>query len=590
MAIRILTLASTLLLAIPCGIAPAAEPPSLDELLKLYKELGLPLPPKGAKLVRYQSSTSEGVNGKLLEIKFFRLAFQIKPPTGTEGPFLLEGCDERRAWSNVKTRQVSPEASAADGVRISLSEALCTAAQFHSRGWSKLAKRILDIGQKNEDGTLRDLLLQEAWRYWEGQTSKPRIDRTPAAKHLKQIIQSGKKFDTEEHRALLKSLELALVPSKSKPGSIEALIDDLVDLNGEESDADDDYYWWRPNPCYMRLLERGFDAVPALIEHLDDARLTRFFAVSGGPTLAYMYAYHYRVSNAVSDLLLGLVGRPATDEWNSEDEGISVDKAKLRKWFRQVRKVGEERYVVDHVLFPIKQRPGSADINFYQAFLIQAKYPKHLPAIYKKALDNYPNSFPIFAPVIRGSKLPAKEKLDLLAYAAKNREATQRWAALEVMRKMNKQQFNDSLPPAIELFPTDVGPWEAGGPEELGLVRLAIFCDDGKVWQVIAKVAERAKVGFRVMILDHFADTDKEIPKRRARMRLLASFLDDATVYDRAENDKRNPFFEPSAYPKLEVRNFVALRLADMLGMKVETNPKRTPEEWAKLPRRFARN
>lgn len=582
MATRNLILTAAIILALPFVNARAADLPSLDELLKQYKELGLPLPPKDAKLVRYESSISEGINGKLQEIKYFRLAFQIKPATETEGPFLLEGCGERRAWSSVKARQVSPEPSAADGVRISLSEALCTAAQFHSRGWSKLAQRILDISQKNEDGSPKELLLRQAWQYWEWQTSKPKIDRTPAAKHLKQILQSDKKLGTKEHRALLESLELALVPSKAKPGSIEALIDDLVDLNKEdESEFDDDYYSWQLNLRSMRILARGFEAVPALIEHIDDARLTRYIA-GGGVNLG-IWSMHYRVGDAVSYLLVGLVGRPVTDDWNTEDEGFTIDEAKLRKWFEEARKVGEERYVLEHVLFPIKESPGSAEINFYQAYLIQAKYPKHLPAIYKKALDSYPRSFPIFAQVVRDAKLPEKEKLDLLAYAAKNREVSQRWAALDILRKMNKRQFNISLPGAIELFPTDVGPWCGGGPDELRLARLAIFSDEAKVWQALEKVTRRAKVGLRVMLLDEFTDTDSDIPKRRERLQFLASFLNDPAVYDRKENGERNPNFQPYAYAKLEVRNFVALRLVDMLGIKIETNYHRTPDEWAKV-------
>ena len=36
-------------------------------------------------------------------------------------------------------------------------------------------------------------------------------------------------------------------------------------------------------------------------------------------------------------------------------------------------------------------------------------------------------------------------------------------------------------------------------------------------------------------------------------------------------------------YRQLEVRNFAALKLASLLGVTVERNPERTPEEWAKV-------
>ncbi len=203
MAIRILTLASTLFLAIPCGIAPAAEPPSFDELLKLYNELGLPLPPKDAKLVRCKSTRSETINGTTQETTYYSLAFQIKPADATKrGPLLLDGCLELRAWWLENDPQVvSPGLPAADGVKIRLSNALLIAAQFHSRGWTKLAQRILDISEKDTDDLPQKVMLQQAWSYWLGQISKPKIDRAPVAKHLSQIIKLDKKLDTKENRA-----------------------------------------------------------------------------------------------------------------------------------------------------------------------------------------------------------------------------------------------------------------------------------------------------------------------------------------------------------------------------------------------------
>src|SRR5262249_59446822 len=90
-------------------------------------------------------------------------------------------------------------------------------------------------------------------------------------------------------------------------------------------------------------------------------------------------------------------------------------------------------------------------------------------------------------------------------------------------------------------------------------------------------------VGFRVMLLQQLTISDEGIPNKRERVEVLANFLDDSAVYDREKNEARFPFFKPSAYPTIEVRDFAALMIAELLEIKVEVDPKRTLEEWARI-------
>lgn len=574
---RNLILAAAITLALPFVNAVAAEPPSLDELLRQYKELGLPLPPKDAKLVRFKSSFSETIDGKTRQKMYYGLAFQIKATAETDGPALLRGLYQQPMVKGLEPREMSPNPSAADGVRIEFAEAIVIAAQCHSLGWNNLAQRILEISQTDKRKSPVAILTESAWDYWLAKLAEPRIDRAPIAQHLKRIVELNVKLGSSENLSLIKSLELALLPSKAKPGTVESLIDQLVNLNDEDLEIqDDDEFGWRPNPRFQAVLARGFEAVPALIEHLNDSRLTRLRV--GGVKIRF-----YRVGDAVSDLLKGLIGRRIVDDWDRTLEGGRVEQAKVQKWFEGARKLGEERYVVEHVLQPIEGQPNWAATNNLQLFVIQARYPNRLPEVYRKVLDQFPKSDPLFAKVIYGSKLPDKEKRDLLIYAAKNREASQRYSALSILRTSDKQVFNALLLPALEALPTDVGEWIGGGPDELRLVGLAQFGDDPKISRIIEKAARRATVGFRVMILREMRFGDQADSKKRERIRALANFLSDPDVYDRDKNHKRFPFFEPSEYARIEVRNFAALTIAEMLDIKVEINPKRTPEEWAKV-------
>ncbi len=359
------------------------------------------------------------------------------------------------------------------------------------------------------------------------------------------------------------------------------MIDDLMDLC-EDEDPPDEVNFWQPDMQMSRLAKLGLDAVPALIGHIDDDRLTRIFAQEG-VNLSALYSHHYRVGDVVSGMIEGLIGRPVIDDWDLDREGVKLDKAKVRKWYEGARKIGEERYVVDHVLVPIDSEPRRAYVNMTHLSLINAKYPKYLPGIYRKILDKYPKTMPVLPHVISVSTLPNKEKLTLLTDAAKNPEALQRCAALTVLRRVDKHEFDELLPAAIEALPIDVEPWEGGGPAEMHLANFALSSNEPKVWAALEKAARKARVGFRVMILQQQLSFRDEMHNKPDRLKFLAKFMDDSSLYDREENKERFPFFEPDAYEKLEVRNFVALRLTDMLGMKVETNPKRTPEEWAKL-------
>jgi hypothetical protein len=84
-------------------------------------------------------------------------------------------------------------------------------------------------------------------------------------------------------------------------------------------------------------------------------------------------------------------------------------------------------------------------------------------------------------------------------------------------------------------------------------------------------------------LLHNYFVPDDNPKQRQEGLRLLAGFLDDATVRDVGTSKKFDGPSAGSEYRKLEVRDFVALKLASVLGVKVEENRERPPEEWAKV-------
>lgn len=326
----------------------AAEPlPSLDALLKDYKALGLPLPPPEAKLVRYEAGGGGIVYGVVQPTRY-GLAFQIKPATKEKAATLLLGTDQWQLYRNQKTQEVDPGPAILGTVSLWDNEKLALAIQCHARGWDKLALILLEESQKKAELPLQNQFVRLAWSYWIDQLGEPKSDRAPVAKRLKELIGKDKEFDTEYNQALLRSLDLALVPSKAKTGSIEALIDDLVDYGNDDSNEESMGYDFDPDDRYSRIAMLGFDAVPALIEHLDDDRLTRVRYIVPLP-------WHLRVGDVAGSLLESLAGHSIGSEWVPRKQGYRVTKAEAKKWWDQAAK-SEKKPTCLNTCFPTSPR------------------------------------------------------------------------------------------------------------------------------------------------------------------------------------------------------------------------------------------
>jgi hypothetical protein len=561
----------------------AAGPlPSLDDLLKQYQALGLPMPPKEAKLVRYEAGGGGIVNRKV-QPKVYGVAFQIKAGTETESPCLLRGVYEWQPSWDAHAQELAPEPTALKDLVEGSGDELVLAIQCHARGWGKLAHYLLEKSQKEKELPAPNKLIRLAWDYWESRLTQPKIDRAPIAKRLKELIGQDKKLNTKRNRALLKSLSLALVPSKAEPGSIEALIDDLVDYSANAGTIGifelEDRYW--------RIAKLGFEAVPDLIQHLDDDRLTRAMMIG----FNNFGSWHLRVRDVVGDLLEGLAAeelmRGANGEnvgggWLRRQQGYPITVAAASQWWEKARKAGEEPYLLAHVLPADTDRDGNAQVSVHLLNVILAKYPKHIPALYRMVLDKRPELHSgVLAHAVVRCNLSNKEKLDQLLYAAKHENNAHRLPALYAIKDLDRKQFTELLLTTIDSFPKDVpGPYWTCPEAYIG--RLAIETDDPRIWQTLEKVAKRSAFGLRMELLNHFSDP-KESRHKLDRLRLLATFIDDADVWDQNSSPK---FDGPGAgfpYERLEVRDFVALQIARLVGIEVELNLDRTPNEWAKI-------
>jgi hypothetical protein len=563
---------------------------SLGGLLAYYRDLGLPLPPEDAKLVRFESGGRYILNDKLMPPTYF-LGFLLQKGTKDRPALLLVGAEEVRLAPYQTAEAVKPKPELVKGIELpwwgrttfEMNAGLALALQCQARGWDGLARKLWAASRKQDSGHHRGAFYQPAnlpnraavaylaWAYSGNELVRPDSDRARTARRMKALLAAEPRLDTGINRALLKSLEAALVPSKARLGTVGRLIDDLTEMCNAGRRYDE------ADPRYTRLARKGFAAVPALIEHLDDDRLTR--SVKQGfnnfPT------WNLRVRDVVSDLLQELAGEDVGQDWLQRQQGWAVEKADAQDWWDKARKFGEKAYYLKHVL-PAGKKGGWP--NSLMLDIIAERYPEHLPKLYRAILDERPKvqSWPV-AEVVAKTSLSAQEKRNVFLYAARHKNLEHRRFALSHLQKLDPQQFMAILLATLEALPkTPTEPyWRC---PEAAYALLVLGTDDPRAWMLLRKVARRSDVGLRMEFLNYMNRGDTEDGRRKERLDFLAAFLDDADAPDVKANPKM--YDGPHAgftFVRLTVRDLAAITIAAILGMPDQPDRNWTAKQWEGL-------
>jgi hypothetical protein len=566
---------------------------SLGGLLADYRAYGLPLPPADARLVRFESGGGSIANGKQTPPEYF-LGFLLQPGTKDRQPLLLAGTQQLHVTSGRTVDPVEPKPELVDGLDVTYwddpafesNAGLAIALQCQARGWDALAQRLWAAGLRHSSGHPRGGFYQPAnlpnrtalrylaWAYSANELVTPGTDRAKTAKRMKSILSAEPRLDSTSARELIKSAEASRAPSTAKAGSVERLIDDLTEMcnTGRRYDEQD--------PRYSRLVNLGFDAVPTLLEHLDDRRLTRSVrqGFNNFPT------QHTQIRHIVSDLLQAFASSDVGKDWLRRQQGATVDKADAEQWWAAARMEGEEAYFVRNVL-PSGDREGWPESLSLE--IVSKKYPKHLPKLYQTILTDRPKiqSWPV-AKAIAESSLPDDQKRTLFQDAARNKNLLHRRSGLDYLQKLDPDQFVTLLLATLEALPrTPTEPY--GNCPEANYAHVVLATDDARVWKTFEAVAKRSDVGLRMEFLNPMNYTRLGDDRRTQRLAFLAAFLDDAEAPDMAANPK---MFEGTRagfmFKRLEVRNLAAMEIASILKLPDRPDMTWTPDKWKELRNR----
>lgn len=262
----------------------------MDEMVRLYKSYGLPVPPKNAKLYRvHQNPKSD--DHKLDALVFVdeghgqqgRCAYwgtrritrgELLHPKLSPDP-RIEPVKLTDPWITTRRRSIGRIGAELDFVTL-----WAITIQLSATGRRDLAAKLQptwynefsthsSFGWNAKWATPRGCVETIALDFAREEWCRPDGNRQLAAR----IVNRVSKGDfAKSLRAEGAGMLAALQPGRAKAGTVEALIDDLV----RAPRTDDGYY--ASSPSVKRLAATGAKAIPALRSHLGDIRITRLLA------------------------------------------------------------------------------------------------------------------------------------------------------------------------------------------------------------------------------------------------------------------------------------------------------------------------
>lgn len=546
------------MLATALALALATNPSvQLAALAGRYRDYDLPLPPADAKLYRL---TTHRPDNPPEHREWVNVGFVLAVSPHGKPEKVLIGLNEERWFVGEDYSEAELTAKTWNGLssRGRWSEWLL-AVQCEASGRHELALAAWDAwragGAKLDPSSE---LAKMGWKWWLEQFQSRDADRAKLARRL-QLIATD--HPTAGDADLLRSLKLSLTPSDAKSGSVDALIDELLDVSVYPAFLDEE-----PDRRLTAIRRLGFDAVPALIRHLDDDRLTRCHAVQG-IGWGIRPSYPYSVKHFARDILLGYMCQHVDDEIPVGDKALTAED--VDEWWKEAKEEGEEVYFVRQ----LTQHCGNRNL----LAVVGAKYPKQLPEVFTTVTKEDPlwfNRQPLVDTLVRSS-LTTAEKSKVLLEASESTYTEWQAVALEGLHRIAPDVFHKRLIAVLKDLPT-----EANRAKERELIpayytciaNVATLTDDVKVWAAVGKYLESASPEVKVEWVYHLTRyTEAKDKCFRQVVGCVAGLLTDESVRLRVNGDKVSV---------LPLRNYTAEQLGQMLFVKTTPSEQWSDDDW----------
>jgi hypothetical protein len=561
------------------SLLAAQQPPSdaeLDAAVLQYRALHLPEPPADAPLVLLSSNVhgSDTAAGPAL-LPAFRLA---KAADGTQ-PYLRGTCVDTEQH---RVLAEEPFVQPLDAQRLVMDEwhlegegyqDLAGGLQLWARGHRDLARALVQRGAR--DQRLQDRVAALAADHWYAQIhasdlplgdierelraavaqlpgaqpaakGQPFVPPAPWGEALDQLARSNAvpspRLDPQVR------LVLGLVHSR-RPGGLGATIDD--------------------DAAFDTVLTQGFAIVPALIAHLDDDRLTRAMTVG----INNFRSYTRPLGELAGDALQEIAG----DRIPSQGlPAPRIDRADAEAWWAEASQQKEDAYLLERFL-------GDPDRPAHTGAMriLAARFPERLHLAMIELVEQHPErvSYPIVDALADSSMRKAK-KAELLERIAAH-APDQRLQALRRLAGVDEDRFCKRFLEVLANVPRQM-PRSVWTSPDGRFGHLVVLTQRPEVWHAFVRAARRAPIGLRMEWMGPFAYTYLADRQRTERLACLASFLDDAEVYDVAASGQDGPH-AAFTFRTLAMRDFAAHQLAMLFRFEQVGAPGWKEAQWAEL-------
>jgi hypothetical protein len=191
------------------------------------------------------------------------------------------------------------------------------------------------------------------------------------------------------------------------------------------------------------------------------------------------------------------------------------------------------------------------------------------------------------AEALATSPVPRETKIQLFTMAGKHKNWDHRRVAFEALKNVDRERSVELLNATLDALPeTPAGSY--GDCSEKAFVPVVCAVEDERAWQALERAARRADPALRMELLGNVEYPRPKAVQLGRRLAFLARFLDDDELRDaRANPDMYRGRHAGFGFEQLEVRNFAALKIAELLELRVEMTPQASATQWAKFRERM---
>ena len=361
--IKICLLFFTIVISVSLVTVSAARgDDELNALVAEYSSYGLPHPSDQAKLAIMK--WSEGTVNNIPQ--FNRSIVFLEPSADGKSRFWF-GCQIHELSSRVTTEwkesllsdleDTSPEIPSDQRSAFESYSDLTLAIQCAARGWSDLALALRERSRHPSQtfyrpsssrlASDREVLAMIAWNYWCEAFCREKGGREKIVARLKDLCDRAPGLDTHAHRNILSDMRRTLEPSLAPKDSIEAMVDSLIDLgiDGDREGELGSLSSCKYSESYRSLKSLGLEAVPVLLQHTHDFRMTHCIqSHRRGPWIV-------RIADVVCQILQDLAKEKfAYDLLVREGRGQCIDRDHVRFWWSETKGIDASAVLRDNAI------------------------------------------------------------------------------------------------------------------------------------------------------------------------------------------------------------------------------------------------